>query len=66
MWYKEYRDYPPDSPLKKERVTQGKGLIGCEMHEYNGWGHTYHETPPKKPGVIATLLQQLFSLFNRK
>lgn len=66
MWYKEYRDYPPDAPLKRERVTQGKGLTGCEMREFNGWGHTHHQPPKKKKGIAATLLEQFFSLFSRK
>jgi len=42
MWHKEYRDYRLDSPLKKERVEPGKGIIGCEMAELNGWGNTLH------------------------
>lgn len=42
MWPKDYKDYPKDSPLKKERVESGKGIIGCEMHESNGWGTSFH------------------------
>lgn len=38
MWPKIYKDYPPDTPLKKERVKQGKAISGCEMCELNGWG----------------------------
>lgn len=41
MWWRAYKDYPPDSPLKKERVDIGKGLVGCEMHEQMGWGKTF-------------------------
>ncbi len=37
MWFKAFRDYPVDSPLRKETVEPGKGIIGCEMHEVNGW-----------------------------
>ena len=42
MWPKAYRDYPVDRPLMKYQVAPGKGIIGCEMHELNGWGGTYH------------------------
>jgi hypothetical protein len=42
MWYTEYANCPPDFPLKKEQVAPGKGIIGCEMHEINGWGNHYH------------------------
>lgn len=42
MWYTEYVNCPPDSPLKKMTVSPGKGIRGCEMHEINGWGSHYH------------------------
>ncbi len=42
MWPKFYRDYPEDKPLVKQSVESGKGIIGCEMHELNGWGMTHH------------------------
>lgn len=38
MWPKEYKDYPKNAPLKKERVSPLNGIIGCEMCEQNGWG----------------------------
>jgi hypothetical protein len=38
MWPKSYKDYPIDTPLIKQQVRPGKGIIGCEMHELNGWG----------------------------
>jgi hypothetical protein len=67
VWHKEYRDYPLDAPLKKERLEPQKGLIGCEMHEPNGWGETYHNPRDKrKPGLIATLLGRVFALFGGK
>lgn len=59
MWHKEYRDYPPDSPLKKQRVGQGKGLVGCEMSEPNGWGEKFHVYPKKKQGIFSRLLHML-------
>ncbi len=30
----------------KNPVEPGKGIIGCEMHEFNGFGISYHK--PKK------------------
>ncbi|MEC7838871.1 MAG: hypothetical protein VX777_02390 [Chlamydiota bacterium] len=60
MWPKEYKDYPKDSPLKKERVSTGKGIIGCEMHEHNGWGETSHRPKPRKRGLVYSLLNALF------
>lgn len=46
MWFKKYRDYPIDRPLKQEKVETGNGIVGCEMHELNGWGNELHQ--PKK------------------
>ncbi len=67
MWYKEYRDYPPDSSLKKERLDTSKGLTGCEMHEPNGWGEKYHHPDyPRHTGLIATLLNRFFALFDSR
>jgi hypothetical protein len=64
MWPKSYKDYPMDGPLIKNQVEPGKGIIGCEMHEINGWGNTYHiKRKPKRRRLIRTLLQALFSKF---
>ena len=41
MWFKQYKDYPQEKPLIKEQVQSGKGIIGCEMHDLNGWGTEY-------------------------
>ena len=61
MWHKEYKDYPPDSPLIKEQRTSGKGLVGCEMHEPNGWGEKYHQPrKPKQRGIIARFIELFF------
>lgn len=48
MWFREYRDYPIDTPIIKEPVEPGKGIIGCQMHEINGWGNTIDFSPQKK------------------
>jgi hypothetical protein len=42
MWARKYKDYPQDSLLVKEPVEPGKGIVGCEMHGYFGWGEVYH------------------------
>lgn len=42
MWPKAYKDYPEDKPLFHYPVEPGRGIIGCEMHELNGWGNTLH------------------------
>lgn len=45
MWFKHYRDYPIDQPLIKEPVEAGHGIIGCEMHDLNGWGLCANPSP---------------------
>ena len=59
MWFKEYADYPIDHSLIKEKVEPGRGIIGCEMHDLNGWGTTWHYNKPSKKG----LWRQLISIF---
>lgn len=56
MWPKAYRDYPQDLNLIKQKVEPGKGIIGCEMHDLNGWGEAWHKPVPPKPGFFAILL----------
>jgi len=55
MWYRYFKDYPPDSPLIQEEVSPGHGIIGCEMHELNGWGSKYNELGPIKPSKYKEL-----------
>ena len=64
MWHREFKDYPTDTPLIHEKVEPSRGIIGCEMHELNGWG-TSHHIPRKKQrkGIIAALL---FYFFDKK
>ncbi|MFN4174760.1 MAG: hypothetical protein ACK4HV_06625 [Parachlamydiaceae bacterium] len=57
MWHKEFKDYPIDSPLKKERVNK---LAGCEMHELNGWGNTLDLPKARKDTFIRRILKKLF------
>lgn len=67
MWQKSYRDYKPDEPLVKQKVITGKNIIGCEMHELNGWGESYHRPRKKnkKKGLFRTLIDSFFSVFRR-
>ncbi len=63
MWPKKYKDYPPDKPLIHYPVEPGKGIIGCEMHEINGWGDQVHYPASRhrqRKGVVAKLLAYLF------
>ena len=62
MWWREYKDYRPDDPLIKESVESGKGITGCEMHDLNGWGLTYHRRKPRPPGIIRRLLATLLGI----
>lgn len=59
MWSKNYRDYPKDRELKKQKVEPLRGITGCEMHEINGWGESYHHHNRKRG-----LLYFLTSLFS--
>jgi len=59
MWSKKYKDYLTDSPLLKNQVEPGKGIIGCEMHDLNGWGNSLHVFKKKKKG-FAFFLTTLF------
>lgn len=42
MWRNTYKDYRLDEEWLKEKVEPGKGIVGCEMHELNGWGDGIH------------------------
>ena len=52
MWFKSYRDYKIDKPLIQEQVSPDHGIIGCEMHDLNGWGNTIHIPPKKRKQAI--------------
>lgn len=60
MWLKSSKNYPQDTSLIKERVESGKGIVGCEMHDLNGWGNTIHQSKTRKKGLAATLLDSIF------
>lgn len=62
MWPKEYKDYEVDKPLIKYEVSPGHGIIGCEMHELNGWGNTIHiPVKKRKKGMLPLLLSSIFT-----
>ncbi len=60
MWKNSYKDYQPDEPWIQQSVEPGNGIVGCEMHELNGWGEVQHTNPPKKKGLIRSFLDLLF------
>lgn len=60
MWPKSYKDYPVDASLVKYEAEPGRGIIGCEMHDLNGWGERHHIPKKRKKGIISTLLSSLF------
>lgn len=60
MYFKEFQDYPVDTPLVKEKVYPGKGIIGCEMHEINGWGTHLHAPKIKNKSLWARMIRFFF------
>lgn len=66
MWHREYKDYPTDQPLKHEHLEPGKGIIGCEMHDINGWGNTLHEYRPKKKSYLRRWMEYIFNKMKTK
>jgi hypothetical protein len=63
MWFRAYKNYPIDRPLVQEKVEPLKGIIGCEMHEINGWGDHIHLIPPPKQSLIKKII---YSFLNKK
>lgn len=55
MWPKSYKDYKKDEFLIKYWVEPGHGIIGCEMHELNGWGSSFHIPKKKKKNFIEKI-----------
>lgn len=60
MWRNHYKDYKPDHDWMRTQVEPGKGIVGCEMHETNGWGERHHIPQKKKKGWLYTFLNLLF------
>lgn len=60
MWPKSYRDYKEDAPLKKIRTEPGKGMVGTEMNELNGWGSSFHHDKKRKKGKLRSFFSILF------
>lgn len=61
MWFREFKDYKIDQAMVQYPVEPGHGIIGCEMHEVNGWGNTLHfSRKRKKHGFLAEILMYFF------
>ena len=60
MWPKKYRDYGVDKSLINDPVESGRGIIGCEMHELNGWGNTLPTHKKAKNGFFRSLVLYFF------
>jgi hypothetical protein len=60
MWKNTYKDYKPNEQWVQQTVEPGKGVIGCEMHELNGWGEKQHTPRTKKKGVLRLFLRFVF------
>ena len=61
MWDKEYTDYKKDKPLKKHQVEPSYGIIGCEMHEINGWGDTFIKVKTQDNLKLSSVRKKLTS-----
>jgi hypothetical protein len=60
MWHREFKDYKTDRPLIQYQVEPGRGIIGCEMHDLNGWGTLIHiPRKRKRRGVIGKFIAYL-------
>lgn len=66
MWPKSYKDYPSDQPLIREPLYPGKGIIGCEMHDLNGWGTECHRAAKKKKQGGKSWKDSFLAIFKRK
>ncbi|NGX42674.1 MAG: hypothetical protein K940chlam7_00958 [Chlamydiae bacterium] len=66
MWPKFYRDYPVDESLNQQQVEPGKGIVGCEMHDLNGWGESCHIPKKRKKGLLRSLFVSIFGKRKRK
>ncbi len=59
MWPKFYRDYKEHDPMVKEQVRPSRGIVGCEMHDQNGWGDMRLPYRPNR-GAFVRFLNWLF------
>lgn len=55
MWRYDYKDYKNDDPLREEAIEPGKGIVGVEMHDVNGWNER-HLAKPRGSGWLRNLL----------
>lgn len=59
MWDYIYKKRPKDNPLRSQSVESGKGIVGCEMKELNGWGEV-HQHRKEGCGILRALFAFLF------
>jgi len=60
MYRYRYRDYKLDRKLKDNQVEPGEGIVGCEMHDVNGWNERW--LPPKRArGFLSAFFSALFN-----
>jgi len=59
MYRYRSREYPTDGPIVHNRVEPGDGIVGCEMHDRNGWGEDFAFVPKPKGGLLR-LIRDLF------
>lgn len=62
MWIKSYRDYLSNEPIIEEQVEPSNGVIGCEMHDVNGWGNEFQVFAKKRRGPVTRFLHRLFDV----
>lgn len=60
MWWKAFKDYPLNRPMKHEQVEPSKGIYGCEMHDLNGWGEEFHRPVRRSKRRFEILCSWLF------
>ena len=64
MSWTEYEDYKPDQPLIKDEVAASQGIVGCEMHDLNGWGLDYHVYKKPPQGHLRRMINLIFGITN--
>ncbi len=60
MWNYIYKKKKNDRELLEEKVDSGKGIVGCEMHELNGWGESHHRYKREGNGYLRSLFSFFF------
>lgn len=61
MWKNTYKDYLLDGEFIQEPREPGRGIIGCEMHEIQGWQHAYHLPVKKEKSGLFQAIKRIFT-----